>query len=632
MKKMILFLLLIAAITVQAQDVRHDQLRSIATEPTDTVILYKTVNGRWYFTKALLDTSLIAGLADYVTVRVPTKLINFDSTGFTIDTTQVRGLLEYIVNNSDSGQWVNDANGITYTTGNVGIGTESNANAKIATNGAVLFGGTFGSGSIPVEGSGTRMMWYPAKAAFRVGRVISTEWNDANIGNYSTSIGNRTTASGTSSTSIGVSTIASGLGAIAFGGNTTASGSYSLSSGNQTSALSAFETAIGQWNTSYTPASATGWNTADRLFVIGNGTGSTATSNALVMLKSGKTGFGKDIPAYTVDVNGDINTDSIYRKNGLPLKLTDLDTTGFQSGIVYPSAGIPVSTGTAWGTSKTAPSGVIVGTTDTQTLSAKTLTNPIISGAATNTDGALGISSNVMAFGTGSAYKVLVTRNEVETLTRKTLTTPILTNTDAGIAAGQYSYHDGFIEYGDGANQRIVVNTDQSQALTNKSVNGVTLSTSAGTANFLAGDGTYKSVSGSMTYPSGSGIPVVSGGTSWGTTITNSSGLAGAISDETGTGALVFGTSPSITTGLTLNFATANQLLATDASKNVVSLSTSTYPSLTELSYMKGVTSSVQTQFNNLGSMSTKNFWTGTQAQYNALGTYSSSTIYFIEQ
>lgn len=43
---------------------------------------------------------------------------------------------------------------------------------------------------------------------------------------------------------------------------------------------------------------------------------------------------------------------------------------------------------------------------------------------------------------------------------------------------------------------------------------------------------------------------------------------------------------------------TASQLLATDASKNLQSLTTATYPSLTEISYVKGVTSGIQSQLN----------------------------------
>jgi hypothetical protein len=47
---------------------------------------------------------------------------------------------------------------------------------------------------------------------------------------------------------------------------------------------------------------------------------------------------------------------------------------------------------------------------------------------------------------------------------------------------------------------------------------------------------------------------------------------------------------------------TASQITATDASKNLQSLTTATYPSLTELSYVKGVTSAIQTQINAKGS------------------------------
>ena len=43
--------------------------------------------------------------------------------------------------------------------------------------------------------------------------------------------------------------------------------------------------------------------------------------------------------------------------------------------MTYPGAGIPVSTGSAWSTSKTAPTGDILGTTDTQNVSNKTITS-----------------------------------------------------------------------------------------------------------------------------------------------------------------------------------------------------------------------------------------------------------------
>lgn len=64
---------------------------------------------------------------------------------------------------------------------------------------------------------------------------------------------------------------------------------------------------------------------------------------------------------------------------------------------------------------------------------------------------------------------------------------------------------------------------------------------------------------------------------------------------------LTTGSSP-IFTGLNLSGLTDSQLIATDASDNLQSLSTATYPSLTELSYVKGVTSAIQTQINAKGS------------------------------
>jgi hypothetical protein len=54
----------------------------------------------------------------------------------------------------------------------------------------------------------------------------------------------------------------------------------------------------------------------------------------------------------------------------------------------------------------------------------------------------------------------------------------------------------------------------------------------------------------------------------------------------------------TLSTAPILSSLTASQLLALDASKNVQSLDTATYPSLTELSYVKGVTGSIQNQIN----------------------------------
>jgi hypothetical protein len=55
-------------------------------------------------------------------------------------------------------------------------------------------------------------------------------------------------------------------------------------------------------------------------------------------------------------------------------------------------------------------------------------------------------------------------------------------------------------------------------------------------------------------------------------------------------------TSPTFETSITGNYLTASEILITDASKKMVSAPVATYPSLTELAYVKGVTSAIQTQ------------------------------------
>jgi hypothetical protein len=110
------------------------------------------------------------------------------------------------------------------------------------TDGFAVTGALF-TGSIPVEGGGTRLMWYPGKNAFRVGSVSGTQWDEANIGGSSVAMGSSTTASGGGSFAMGFLTTASGTRSTAMGEGTTAG------PGAQSTAMGSFTTASGQSST-----------------------------------------------------------------------------------------------------------------------------------------------------------------------------------------------------------------------------------------------------------------------------------------------------------------------------------------------------------------------------------------------
>jgi len=153
---------------------------------------------------------------------------------------------------------------------------------EVDSNGLLSATGSYGTGTLSLSGAGTRMFWYPSKAAFRAGYLDSgtlltpntpNYWNDSNIGAYSIAFGKDTEASGEGSIAMGEYSTATGLDSVAIGqaratdynaiaigssdalgygatalGWSSANAEYSFA-GNQSTANGIASTAIGYGNT-----------------------------------------------------------------------------------------------------------------------------------------------------------------------------------------------------------------------------------------------------------------------------------------------------------------------------------------------------------------------------------------------
>ncbi len=101
---------------------------------------------------------------------------------------------------------------------------------------------------------------------------------------------------------------ASGERSTAWGQGQQASGERSTAWGISNTAPSYAETTLGLYATNYSATSTNTRELSDRLFSIGNGTGTgpDERSNALTLLKNGNLGLGTDSPTYTLQVSGTI--------------------------------------------------------------------------------------------------------------------------------------------------------------------------------------------------------------------------------------------------------------------------------------------------------------------------------------
>lgn len=210
---------------------------------------------------------------------------------------------------------------------NVGIGISNPvARLHVSDSNVVFTGPSIVPGSTtfnpPTQGAGTRMMWYPQKAAFRTGVVQSNQWDKDSIGRFSfaagynvkakedmsIAMGNGTTASGLSSTAIGYQSIASGLystsigyqtlasneGSIAMGYLTSSSGIASIALGNGSTATGNYSTAMTAFSTASGAASiATGFGaTASGDYSVALGPSTVASGNSSTAMGTGTTASG----------------------------------------------------------------------------------------------------------------------------------------------------------------------------------------------------------------------------------------------------------------------------------------------------------------------------------------------------
>ncbi len=183
----------------------------------------------------------------------------------------------------------NTVNGLLTVNGGASINGALNANDNI------IAAGTFGAGAAaPDLGAGVRLMWVPSRAAFRAGEVDGTQWDNANIGDYSFAVGQNNTASGTYSVAFGGSNTSSGSYSNVFGQGNTVSGDFAVSFGQGNQVGGSGSLALGNDNSASAQGSFAGGSSSEAtaIYTFAYGSNNTASAAAAVAFGSGNESTG----------------------------------------------------------------------------------------------------------------------------------------------------------------------------------------------------------------------------------------------------------------------------------------------------------------------------------------------------
>ncbi len=149
-----------------------------------------------------------------------------------------------------------------------------------------------GTDSINYGGSGSeeqKLFFDKSNGAFRAGQVTTTNWDTDTIGTASVAFGTDNDASFLNSSAFGFENSALAKHSFVAGRESQTYGNVSIAMGLGLAAQAKNEFAIGSYNTTYTANKPAGFDNADRVFVIGNGTDENSRSDAMIVYKNGNT-------------------------------------------------------------------------------------------------------------------------------------------------------------------------------------------------------------------------------------------------------------------------------------------------------------------------------------------------------